>query len=74
MKLFFLKDDSLYRIFKTLQKISTTKQVEVYIEKQSPFFDHPRRGKQIKELIEKSNLDVVFATKSEKSKLYFEEV
>ncbi len=71
MKVFFLKEDSLYKIFKTLQKLPKKKNVEIYIESQSPFFQHERRWVQIKELIEKEKIQVTFTTNNKKNKSYY---
>lgn len=74
MKLFFLEDDSLYKIFKTLEKAPKYKRIEVYIETSSPFFAHQRRGKQIKELIKERWLIVVFATRSLQVRNYYKKL
>lgn len=71
MKVFFLKDHSLYKIFKTLEKIPRGKSIEIIIEAEHALFENERRGKQIKELLEKRELDAVFITKSEKPKRFF---
>jgi len=68
MKLFFLKDDSLYKIFKTLEKIQTWKKVELYIESDNSFFDNEWRCVQIKDIIEKKKLEVTFVVEGEKQK------
>ncbi len=74
MKVFFLKEDSLYKIFKTLQKLPKNKQIEIYIENQSPFFQHERRWQQIKELIEKKWLNVIFMTWNKNNKEYYKKL
>ncbi len=38
MKFFFLKTDSLYKIFKTLEKIPAQKAVQIFIDPEHPFF------------------------------------
>ncbi len=72
MKVFFQKNDSLYKIFKTLEKISTNKSVNIYIDPEHSFFDNERRGKQLKELIQERNLDAYFITKNDRSKYFFQ--
>jgi hypothetical protein len=67
MKLFFLKDDSLYKIYKTLEKVSSKKPLIVYIDEDNDFFAHQRRGKQIKELIEHRELSIHFVAKNRKT-------
>lgn len=71
MKLFFIKEDSLYKIFKTLEKIPKQKKVMIEIESHNAFFEHERRGKQIKDLITTRNIDAVFICRTEKIKNYF---
>ena len=74
MKLFFLKDHSLYKIFKTLEKIPYGKSVHIHIDPEHAFFDNERRGTQIKDLLVKRNLHASFITKTEKAKKFFEKV
>lgn len=74
MKLFFLKDDSLYKIYKTIEKAPKNKKIFIYIEVKNQFFLHEWRGKQIKELIDKENIQAVFVTQSEQSKKFFEKL
>ena len=71
MKVFFLKDHSLYKIFKTLEKIPRGKSIEIVIEAEHALFENERRGKQIKELLEKREINAVFVTKSEKTRRFF---
>lgn len=71
MKLFFLKEHSLYKIFKTIEKVPNGKTIYIYIDPEHSFFDNEWRGKEIKELIEKKSLNVLFVTKTEKSKYFF---
>lgn len=74
MKLFFLKDDSLYKIYKTIEKAPRNKRIFMYIETKNPFFLHERRGKQIKELIDKEHIDIVCVTQSDTSKKFLEKL
>ena len=74
MKFFFSKTDSLYKIFKTLEKIPTGRQVEIFIDPEHSLFDNERRGKQIKEIIEKRNVEASFVTKKAKNKEFFQSI
>ena len=71
MKLFFLKEHSLYKIFKTIEKVPNWRTIYIYIDPEHSFFDNERRGKEIKELLQKKNLSAMFVTKTEKSKYFF---
>lgn len=72
MKLFFQKNDSLYKIFKTLEKLTVNKSVNIHIDPEHSFFDNERWGKQIKEILQNKNIDAYFITKNEKSKYFFQ--
>ncbi len=74
MKLFFLKDHSLYKIFKTLEKAPSGKMIHIYIDPEHAFFDNERWGTQIKDLLVKKNIHAAFITKTEKAKNFFEKV
>lgn len=74
MKLFFFADDSLYKIFKTLEKIPRWKEVEISIEDTHSLFDNERRWKQIKEILDKRTVKATFVTQSEKCKKFFEKI
>lgn len=71
MKLFFLKEHSLYKIFKTIEKVPSGRTIYIYIDPEHSFFDNEWWGKEIKELLEKKNLSALFVTKTEKSKYFF---
>ncbi|EKD25390.1 MAG: hypothetical protein ACD_80C00072G0003 [uncultured bacterium (gcode 4)] len=71
MKLFFLKEHSLYKIFKTIEKVPNGRTIYIYIDTEHSFFDNERRGKEIKELLQKKDLNAMFVTKTEKSKYFF---
>ncbi len=71
MKLFFLKEHSLYKIFKTIEKVPNGRTIYIYIDPEHSFFDNERRGKEIKDVLQKKNLNVFFVTKTEKSKYFF---
>jgi hypothetical protein len=74
MKIFFLKDHSLYKIFKTLEKIPNKKNVQIYIDPEHTFFENERRGKQIQETLNKKKIEAFFITKNEKNKRFFEKL
>ncbi|MDR2416060.1 MAG: hypothetical protein LBD75_05670, partial [Candidatus Peribacteria bacterium] len=74
MKFFFAKTDSLYKIFKTLEKIPTGRKVEIFIDPEHALFDNQWRGKQIKEILENKHIDAVFTTKQAKSRTFFQSV
>ena len=74
MKLFFSTDDSLYKIFKTLEKIPRWKEVEISIEPTHSLFDNERRGKQIKEILDKRSINATFNTQTDKCKKFFENI
>lgn len=72
MNIYFLKDDSLFKIFKTLEKVSQGKTIQVHIAHDNQFFDNIWRGKQIAELCEKKDLDVTFVVTSQRQVRYCE--
>ncbi len=74
MKLFFLKDHSLYKIFKTLEKLPNGKTVHISIDPEHAFFDNEWRGKQIQELLQQRNIHAFFITKTEHSRKFFEKI
>jgi hypothetical protein len=43
MKFFFTKTDSLYKIFKSLEKIPSHKNVEIFIDPEHSLFDNEWR-------------------------------
>ncbi len=74
MKFFFLKTDSLYKIFKTLEKIPAQKAVQIFIDPEHPFFEHQRWGSQIQELIQTRNLNVTFLAEKESNRRYYQQL
>lgn len=74
MKLFFLKDNSLYKIFKTLEKVPNNKTIHIYIDPEHAFFDNERRGKQLQEIIQSKKLNAFFVTKTDKAKNFFQKI
>lgn len=74
MKIFFLKDHSLYKIFKTLEKVQKNKTVHIYIDPEHAFFENERWGKQIQEILDKKKLNAFFITKNERNKKFFQKL
>ena len=71
MKLFFLKEHSLYKIFKTLEKVPENRTVHIFIDPEHAFFDNEWWGVQIRELLEKKHITALFITKTDKAKYFF---
>ncbi|MDR2190335.1 MAG: hypothetical protein LBP53_03995 [Candidatus Peribacteria bacterium] len=74
MKFFFAKTDSLYKIFKTLEKIPSGRSVEVFIDPEHSLFENEWRGKQIKEILERKQIDATFTTKKSQNRAFFQSV
>ena len=74
MKFFFAKTDSLYKIFKSLEKIPSHRSVEVFIDPEHSLFDNEWRWQQIKDIIDKNKIDAVFVTKNKKNRDYLNSV
>jgi len=74
MKFFFVAEDSLYKIFKTLEKVPKWKTVEISIDSHHSLFDNEWRWKQIKEILDKRNINAIFVTKKETSRKFFEKI
>jgi len=74
MKIFFLKDHSLYKIFTTLEKVPEGKTIQVFIDPEHSFFENERRGKQIKEVLEKRKINAYFITKTDRHKHFFQKI
>ncbi len=73
MKLFFLKDDTLYKIFTTLEKIPKGGQVEILIESGNQFFNNPRWAKQIDSIVTKRSIHTTFIAQNDRQKNFFVE-
>ncbi|MBP6086341.1 hypothetical protein KA478_04120 [Patescibacteria group bacterium] len=73
MKLFFTKEDTLYKIMKSIEKLPKGKAVSLYIDYQNSFFAHPWWGKQIVSLMDERAIKYSFVSKHPKAKKYFEE-
>ena len=74
MKFFFLKTDSLYKIFKALEKIPSHRDVEIFIDPEHNLFDNEWRWQQIKEIIDGNQIKAVFVAKNKKNREYFQSV
>ncbi len=74
MRLQFTAQDSIYKIFKTIRKIPNYKEVRIFIDPKHSFFENPRRGKEIKETIEKKQLSAQFIVQDFTTKRYFEDI
>ena len=74
MKFFFAKTDSLYKIFKSLEKTPSHRTVEIFIDPEHPLFDNEWRWQQIKDIIEKNKIDATFMTKNRKNRDYLDSV
>ena len=74
MKFFFAKTDSLYKIFKSLEKIPSHRNVEIFIDPEHSLFDNERWWQQIKDIIDKNKIDATFVTKNKKNRDYLNSV
>ena len=74
MKFFFAKTDSLYKIFKSLEKIPSHRNVEIFIDPEHALFDNEWRCQQIKDIIDKNKIDATFVTKNKKNRDYLNSV
>ena len=74
MKFFFTKTDSLYKIFKALEKIPSHREAEIFIDPDHSLFDNEWRGYQIKEIIEKNQIDATFVAQNKKNRDFFRSV
>ena len=74
MKFFFSKTDSLYKIFKALEKIPSHREIEIFIDPEHSLFDNERRWLQIKNILDKNAIDATFTTKNKKNKDYFRNI
>ena len=74
MKFFFAKTDSLYKIFKSLEKIPSHRTVEIFIDPEHSLFDNEWRWQQIKDIIDQNKIDAIFVTKNKKNRDYLNSV
>jgi len=70
MKFFFSKTDSLYKIFKALERIPSHRDVEIFIDPEHSLFENEWRWQQIKEILEKKQINATFVTKNKKNRDY----
>ena len=73
MKLFFLKQDSLYKIFTTLEKTPKNSHAEIFVESENQFFNNPRWSKQINNILSKRSIKATFIAQNDQQRRYFEE-
>lgn len=74
MKFFFAKTDSLYKIFKSLEKIPSHRSVEIFIDPEHALFDNEWWWQQIKNIIDKNKIDATFVTKNKWNRDYLNSV
>ena len=73
MKIFFTREDSFYKICKTVEKLPKNKKIMLLMEEGNNFFRNPRWGKQVKGILDEKKITYVFSCKTEKTRRYFEE-
>ena len=73
MKLFFLKQDSLYKIFTTLEKTPKNSQIQIFVESENQFFNNPRWSKQIDGIISKRGIKATFIAQNDHQRKFFED-
>lgn len=71
MKIKFSEKDSLYKIFRTIEKLPKTKQVFIYIESWNEFFDNNWWWIQLIEKLNNLELDYYFLIDNDKTKNFF---
>ncbi len=74
MKIYFLKEDSLYKIFKTLEKVPVGKTVQIHIDPEHSFFQNEWWGAQMQEILSKRKIQATFVTKNERNRVFFEKL
>lgn len=74
MKIFFQKDHSLYKIFKTLEKVQDGKTIHIYIDPEHILFENERRWKQFQEIFERKRINAFFITKTDRARLFFQQM
>lgn len=74
MKFFFSKTDSLYKIFKALEKIPSYRKVEIYIDPEHSLFDNDWWWYQIKEILDKKKIDATFVAKNKNNRNYYKSI
>ncbi len=72
MKLFFLNNDTLYKLFTTIEKVPKKATIKIFIESENQFFNNPRWAKQITWILVERWLDATFVTENEQQKAFLE--
>ena len=67
----FRKDDTIYKIFSTIQKIPNGKKIKIFIDCKNEFFSNIWWWKQLKDLLEEKNLKYIFYSNGRKCDDYF---
>lgn len=73
MKIFFTRDDSFYKICKTLEKLPKNRKVSLLMDPMNSFFRNPWWGKQVKNILDEKHISYVFICKTERTRQYCEE-
>jgi len=73
MKLRFSAQDSVYKIFSSLEKLLPGKTVYIFIEDGNPIFDNIWRGLQIKDLLESKKINYAFVPLTKSQQKYYQE-
>lgn len=71
MHISFSKDDSLYKIFKTLKKIPSYRKVAISINQDHELFNHKRWAHQLADLIKQQHLNATFIINTKEHYAYF---
>lgn len=74
MKFYFAKTESLYKIFKTLERIPPQKAAEIFIDPEHSFFENQRWGKEALNIIKNRNLNITFLAEKPSSRIYFQQI
>jgi len=74
MKIYFLKEHSLYKIFKTLEKVPVGKTVQIFFDPEHSFFENEWWWTQIQDLLKKRDIKATFVAKTERHKKFFEKI
>ena len=67
----FKKEDSIYKIFQTIEKLPSRKKVKIFIHSDNEFFTNIWWWKQLKEILDKKNVDYIFLCDTKKAEKYF---
>lgn len=73
MKIFFTRDDSFYKICKTLEKLPKSKKISLLMDAQNSFFRNPWWWKQVKNILAEKDITYVFVCNTERTRRYCEE-